>query len=77
MNSNTRKKIESVVLSNMGVTEEEFKSWKIKDYSCDGICSTYIMSRFLEKMTGSAPLCHLPGRMSDGYGLKEKQITLR
>ena len=49
MNSNTRKKIESVVLSNMGVTEEEFKSWKIKDYSCDRICSTYIMSRFLEK----------------------------
>jgi len=30
MNSNTRKKIESVVLSNMGVTEEEFKSWKGK-----------------------------------------------
>ncbi len=100
MNDNTRKKIRDTILSNMGVTEEEFRSWKTKDYSCDretmdkfllstsgssrihifgdydcdGICSTYIMSRFLARMMGSVPFCHLPGRMSDGYGLKDKQI---
>jgi single-stranded-DNA-specific exonuclease len=38
------------------------------DYDVDGVCSTAILARALERL-GAAPVCELPSRFEDGYGL--------
>ena len=38
------------------------------DYDVDGVCSTAVLARALERI-GAAPVCELPSRFDDGYGL--------
>ena len=38
------------------------------DYDVDGVCSTAVLARALERL-GAAPVCELPSRFEDGYGL--------
>jgi single-stranded-DNA-specific exonuclease len=38
------------------------------DYDVDGVCSTAVLARALERL-GAAPVCELPSRTGDGYGL--------
>jgi single-stranded-DNA-specific exonuclease len=38
------------------------------DYDVDGVCSTAVLARALERL-GAAPVCELPSRFDDGYGL--------
>jgi single-stranded-DNA-specific exonuclease len=38
------------------------------DYDVDGVCSTAVLARALERL-GASPVCELPSRMGDGYGL--------
>ena len=38
------------------------------DYDVDGVCSTAVLARALERL-GAAPVCDLPSRFDDGYGL--------
>ena len=38
------------------------------DYDVDGVCSTAVLARALERL-GAAPVCDLPSRIGDGYGL--------
>lgn len=43
------------------------------DYDCDGICSTLIMSRFLERC-GAFVQFHLPSRRDEGYGISAAHV---
>ena len=49
------------------------------DYDVDGVCSTAILARALRRL-GAAPVCDLPSRFDDGYGLSragvERQASL-
>lgn len=38
------------------------------DYDVDGVCSTAVLARALERL-GATPVCELPSRTGDGYGL--------
>ena len=38
------------------------------DYDVDGVCSTAVLARALERL-GAAPVCELPSRFDEGYGL--------
>ncbi len=38
------------------------------DYDVDGVCSTAVLARALGRL-GAAPVCELPSRTGDGYGL--------
>src|SRR5688572_440240 len=43
------------------------------DYDVDGVCSTAVLARALERM-GAAPVCELPSRTGDGYGLSMASV---
>jgi single-stranded-DNA-specific exonuclease len=43
------------------------------DYDCDGICSTLIMMRFLERC-GALAAFHLPSRQDEGYGIRPDHV---
>ena len=43
------------------------------DYDCDGICSTLIMTRFLERC-GAEVKPFLPSRQDDGYGITSHHV---
>ena len=49
------------------------------DYDVDGVCSTAILARALRRL-GAAPVCELPSRFDEGYGLSragvERQASL-
>jgi single-stranded-DNA-specific exonuclease len=38
------------------------------DYDVDGVCSTAVLARALRRL-GAAPVCELPSRFDEGYGL--------
>lgn len=38
------------------------------DYDVDGVCSTAVLARALQRL-GADPVCELPSRFEDGYGL--------
>ena len=48
------------------------------DYDVDGVCSTAVLARALRRL-GAAPVCELPSRFDEGYGLSiagvERQAT--
>lgn len=44
------------------------------DYDVDGITSTTILAKGLEWLIGSIPVCRLPHRFSEGYGIKNTAI---
>ena len=43
------------------------------DYDCDGICSTLIMKRFLERCGANVDI-YLPSRQDDGYGISPVHV---
>lgn len=43
------------------------------DYDCDGICSTLIMTQFLERC-GALVEFHLPSRQDEGYGIRPAHV---
>ncbi|WP_417912971.1 single-stranded-DNA-specific exonuclease RecJ [Candidatus Electronema sp. TJ] len=43
------------------------------DYDVDGITATVLLADFLRK-TGLEPLCHLPNRLTDDYGLTMRSV---
>lgn len=44
------------------------------DYDVDGITATVLLADFLRK-TGLEPLCHLPNRLTDEYGLTMRSVA--
>ncbi len=44
------------------------------DYDVDGITATALLADFLRK-TGLEPICHLPNRLTDEYGLTMKSVA--
>ena len=45
------------------------------DYDVDGITATVLLADFLRK-TGLEPICHLPNRLTDEYGLTMKSVAV-
>ena len=43
------------------------------DYDVDGVCSTAILARALRRL-GAAPVCELPSRFDEGYGLSRAGV---
>ncbi len=43
------------------------------DYDCDGICSTLLMTQFLERC-GAIAAFHLPSRQDEGYGIRPAHV---
>ena len=43
------------------------------DYDVDGVCSTAILARALTRL-GAAPVCELPSRFDEGYGLSRAGV---
>jgi single-stranded-DNA-specific exonuclease len=43
------------------------------DYDVDGVCSTAVLARALRRL-GAAPVCELPSRFDEGYGLSRAGV---
>ena len=43
------------------------------DYDVDGVCSTAVLARALRRL-GAAPVCELPSRFDEGYGLSSAGV---
>jgi single-stranded-DNA-specific exonuclease len=43
------------------------------DYDVDGVCSTAVLARTLRRL-GAAPVCELPSRFEEGYGLSRAGV---
>ena len=46
----------------------------VGDYDVDGVMSTAIMAKGLKVLTGNMPLCLIPNRFKDGYGLNPRLV---
>lgn len=61
-----------VLRQAIGFLEEiqvnQYKTMIVGDYDCDGICSTTLMVRLLQKL-GMNPGYYIPNRIQEGYGL--------
>ncbi len=47
----------------------------VGDYDCDGITSSSILTFGLWEYTGVKPMCHIPKRFTEGYGINEGIIN--
>lgn len=45
----------------------------VGDYDCDGVCSSYILQRYLHFLGGDADI-RLPDRVNEGYGMNPEMV---
>ncbi|MBR0137930.1 MAG: DHH family phosphoesterase [Erysipelotrichaceae bacterium] len=56
------------------IKEENKKAFVFGDYDCDGICSTTIMMKILDKV-GITSGFYIPNRLTEGYGLNMERLS--
>lgn len=69
------KGIEELLMILMKKIKEEKKIRIIGDYDIDGVCSTYILLKGLQRVGAKVDI-DIPDRMKDGYGISRELIDL-